>query len=80
MVRLASPPFHFPTSLTRSSLVDSGVPLNANTEDGIFGMVDQQLKKQIQGEPMEVARCQEVKPGPAVIRTAVSGEVKDYTV
>ncbi len=29
---------------------------------------------------MEVARCQEVKPGPAVIRTAVSGEVKDYTV
>ena len=43
-------------------------------------MVDQQLKKQIQGELMEVARCQEVKPGPAVIRTAVSGEVKDYTV
>jgi stage IV sporulation protein B len=54
--------------------------ITANTEDGIFGMVDQQLKKQIQGEPMEVARCQEVKPGPAVIRTAVSGEVKDYTV
>ena len=54
--------------------------ITANTEDGIFGMVDQQLKKQIQGELMEVARCQEVKPGPAVIRTAVSGEVKDYTV
>ena len=54
--------------------------ITANTEDGIFGTVSQPFKKQVQGESVEVARRQEVKPGPAVIRTSVSGELKDYAV
>ena len=54
--------------------------ISSNTEDGIFGKVNQQFKKELSGEPVEIARRQEVKPGPAVIRTTVSGETKDYSV
>lgn len=54
--------------------------ITANTEEGIFGTVNQQLKKQLSGEAVEIARRQEVKPGPALIRTAVSGEPRDYSV
>ena len=42
--------------------------------------MNQQFKKELSGEPVEIARRQEVKPGPAVIRTTVSGETKDYSV
>ena len=33
-----------------------------------------------QGTPVEVAFRQEIKPGPAVIRSSISGELREYTV
>ena len=39
--------------------------IEKNTNEGIFGTVNQQFKKQISGEPMEIACRQDVKQGPA---------------
>ena len=54
--------------------------IKANTDEGIFGTVNQQFKKQISGEPLEIACRQDVKPGAAYIRSDVSGELKDYEI
>lgn len=54
--------------------------IRANTDEGIFGTVNQQFKKQVTGEPLEIACRQDVKPGPAFIRSNVSGELKDYAI
>ena len=54
--------------------------ISQNTNEGIFGTVNQQFKKQLTGEPMEIACRQDVKPGIAYIRSNVSGELEDYEI
>lgn len=54
--------------------------ITANTNEGIFGTVNQQFKKQVTGEPMEIACRQDVKPGVAYIRSDVSGQLEDYEI
>lgn len=54
--------------------------IQANTEEGIFGTANDRLKKQIQGEKMEIGYRQDVQKGTAYIRSGVSGEVKDYEI
>ncbi len=51
-----------------------------NTSAGIFGYANQKLKGQITGEPVDVAFKQEIRTGTAYVRSAVSGEVKDYQI
>lgn len=51
-----------------------------NTRVGIFGQADAGLAKELIGTPVEVAFRQEIKSGPAVIRSSVSGELKDYEI
>ena len=54
--------------------------ITENTNEGIFGTVNQQFRKQLAGEPVEIACRQEVKPGTAYIRSNISGEMKDYEI
>ena len=54
--------------------------ISQNTNEGIFGTVNQQFKKQLTGEPMEIACRQDVKLGVAYIRSNVSGELEDYVI
>jgi len=54
--------------------------IRANTDEGIFGTVNQQFKKQLTGEPLEIACRQDVKPGSALLRSDISGELKDYAI
>lgn len=54
--------------------------ISKNTEEGIFGTVNQQFMKNVTGEPIEIAHRQDVEEGPAVIRSNVSGELKDYDI
>lgn len=54
--------------------------ITENTNEGIFGTVNQQYKKQLTGEPMEIACRQDVKPGTAYIRSDVSGQLEDYEI
>ena len=54
--------------------------ISQNTNEGIFGTVNQQFKKRLTGEPMEIACRQDVKPGVAYIRSNVSGELEDYEI
>lgn len=54
--------------------------ISQNTNEGIFGTVNQQFKKQLTGEPMEIVCRQDVKPGVAYIRSNVSGELEDYEI
>ncbi len=51
-----------------------------NTRVGIFGQADAGLAKELTGTPVEVAFRQEIRTGPAVIRSSVSGELKDYEI
>ena len=51
-----------------------------NTDYGIFGTVSQTFLKEHRTDSMEAARRQEVKTGPALVRTSISGQVKDYSV
>lgn len=51
-----------------------------NTSAGIFGVVDRKLQQQTEGELMDVAFKQEITTGPAKIRSAVSGEPKEYDI
>ena len=51
--------------------------LKKNTSRGVFGSVETGWK----GEAVEVAACDEVRTGPATIRSTVSGkEVREYSV
>lgn len=54
--------------------------ITSNTEEGIFGTVNDRLKKQVSSQPLEIGYRQDVTKGPAVIRSAVSGEVRDYEI
>ncbi|MCC8162678.1 MAG: SpoIVB peptidase [Lachnospiraceae bacterium] len=51
-----------------------------NTQAGIFGEADGILAGELGSETVEVAFRQEVETGTAVLRSAVSGELKDYEI
>ena len=51
-----------------------------NTKVGVFGQMNGTLVRKFSEEPVEVAFRQEIKTGPAVIRSAVSGEMEEYAV
>lgn len=51
-----------------------------NTDIGIFGTVNEKMKKSLQAEAIEVGYRQDVKKGQAWVRSDVSGELKDYEI
>ena len=51
-----------------------------NTKVGVFGQMNGTLVRKFSEEPVEVAFRQEIKTGPAVIRSAVSGEMEEDAV
>lgn len=51
-----------------------------NTEEGIFGTVNQKFQKEITGEALPVGYRQDVKKGKAYIRSSVSGQLKGYEI
>ena len=54
--------------------------IDANTETGIFGTAGNNLISRISGAPIPVGYRQDVKTGPALLRSSVSGTVKDYQI
>lgn len=54
--------------------------VDANTEEGIFGTVDTRFLSGLQADEIPVAYCQQIHKGQAQIRSAVSGEVRDYDI
>lgn len=54
--------------------------IRANTEEGIFGTVNDRFEKQVNAAPLPIGYRQDVHKGPAVIRSGVSGEIKDYRI
>jgi SpoIVB peptidase len=54
--------------------------INGNTEEGIFGTAGEKLQNRIQAEALPIGYRQDVHPGPALIRSSVSGTVTDYEI
>ena len=54
--------------------------INANSEVGIFGTANEKFRTAINMQPLEVGYRQDVKKGPALIRSGISGEIKDYQI
>ena len=54
--------------------------IDANTETGIFGTAGNSLISRTSASPIPVGYRQDVKTGPALLRSSVSGQVKDYQI
>lgn len=54
--------------------------IQKNTEAGIFGTIDRINALFLDQTPVEAAAKEEIKEGPALIRCAAEGKVKDYEV
>ena len=54
--------------------------IEKNTNEGIFGTVNEKFMKELDGDPVEIARRQDVRQGEAYIRSSVSGETRDYAI
>lgn len=54
--------------------------ISANTEEGIFGTVNDKFTKKVDSQAIEIGYRQDVQKGPATIRTGVSGEIRDYEI
>lgn len=54
--------------------------ISSNTGEGIFGTVNSEFSGRLDSTPMEIGYRQDVKEGPAIIRSSVSGELKDYEI
>ncbi len=54
--------------------------ITKNTEVGIFGTVDRVNALFTDQEPVETALKEEIEDGPAVIRCAVDGEIREYDI
>ncbi|MEG0687345.1 MAG: SpoIVB peptidase [Hungatella sp.] len=52
----------------------------SNTEEGIFGTVNDKFKKKVHSQAVEIAYRQDVRKGAATLRSGVSGEIKDYEI
>lgn len=54
--------------------------IDANSEVGIFGTAGNRFRQTMNLQPIEIGYRQEVKKGPATIRSGISGEIKDYAI
>ena len=54
--------------------------VESNTDEGIFGTVNDRFMKSISAEPLPIAYRQDIRKGPAVLRSGVSGEICDYAI
>lgn len=54
--------------------------ISTNTDQGIFGKVNDRFIKQVKSDAIEVGYRQDVHKGEAYLRSSVSGEVKDYLI
>ena len=54
--------------------------IDANSDVGIFGTANDKFRSAINMQPLEIGYRQDVKKGPAVIRSGISGEIKDYQI
>lgn len=54
--------------------------ITANTEEGIFGTVNERFKQNVSQDAIPIGYRQDVKKGPALIRSNVSGKVRDYAI
>lgn len=54
--------------------------ITSNTEEGIFGTVNDKFRQKLSGEAIPIGYRQDVKKGTAYIRSSVSGELKDYEI
>ncbi len=54
--------------------------LTENTPVGIFGTGEDRIYEKVEGESLQVGYKQEIQTGEAFVRSAVSGEIKDYGV
>lgn len=54
--------------------------ISYNKEEGIFGTANDRFTKQVNSDPVQIGYRQDVQKGPAVIRSGVSGEIKDYDI
>ena len=54
--------------------------IDTNSEVGIFGTANEKFRQAMNMQPMQIGYRQDVKKGPAVIRSGISGEIKDYQI
>ena len=54
--------------------------IRKNTSAGIFGSIDQKIRGELDSEYVEVGFKQEIRRGPALIRSCVSGECRSYQI
>ncbi len=54
--------------------------VSENTVKGIFGKIDESTFENFAGEPLKIKFKQDMKTGPAVIRSCVDGEIKEYDI
>ncbi len=54
--------------------------IHKNTAAGIFGTIDQRVRADLNTEAVEVGFKQEIRRGPALVRSSVSGELKEYQI
>ena len=54
--------------------------ITKNTENGIYGTIDRVDSLFKDQTPMKILKKEEIKEGPAKIRCAIDGEVKDYEI
>ncbi len=54
--------------------------IDTNSEVGIFGTAGDRFRQTMNMQPLEIGYRQEVKKGPALIRSGISGEIKDYQI
>lgn len=54
--------------------------IEANTNEGIFGTVNEKFRNRVKSEAIPIGYRQDVKKGKAYVRSNVSGELKDYEI
>lgn len=54
--------------------------INANTDAGIFGTINDGYRGKMTEEPIEIGYRQDVHKGEAFLRSSISGESKDYKI
>ena len=54
--------------------------IKKNTEAGIFGTIDRANMLFLNQTPVQVAKKEEIEEGPAMIRCAIDGEIKEYDI
>jgi len=54
--------------------------IDTNSEVGIFGTAGEKFRQAMNMQPIEIGYRQDVKKGPALIRSGISGEIRDYNI